>query len=220
MRPIFFFLRDIERFAPIAPRTFDAAFSRLGIDLVTSGRCSWENYQLYNEAIEAVRERLQLKLGLDDARHIDAHSFLWMLVRMEEEKPGGSTSPGQVRYAGAKTKSIVEMAHNAAQAAAQSGSISPSIKKEKQIHHDAKELEGIIASLIEEQDGLCALTGLRLQWRGSHEDEAMLASLDRIDSGGHYSKDNLQVVCRFANFWKSNSPDGEFRRLLGIVRGR
>lgn len=214
-----FFLRDIERFAPIAPRTFDAAFARLGIDFVTSGKCSWENYRAYNETIEAVRARLILKPGLEDARHIDAHSFLWMLVRMEEEKPGGSSSPGRVRFAGAKTKSIVEMAYNAARAAAQSGSISQSIKKEKQIHHDAKELEGLIAKLIEEQGGLCALTGLPLQWRGNHDDAAMLASLDRIDSDGHYSEGNLQVVCQFANFWKSSSPDGEFRRLLAIVRG-
>jgi hypothetical protein len=46
----------------------------------------------------------------------------------------------------------------------------------------------------------------------------MLASLDRINSDGHYSDGNLQVVCRFVNQWKSNMPDGEFRRLLGMVR--
>lgn len=39
-----FFLIDIDRYAPIAPRTFDEAFRRLGIDLTTSGRCSWDNY--------------------------------------------------------------------------------------------------------------------------------------------------------------------------------
>lgn len=33
-----FFLIDIDRFAPIAPRTFDEAFRRLGIDLRTSER--------------------------------------------------------------------------------------------------------------------------------------------------------------------------------------
>ncbi|MEZ4234398.1 MAG: hypothetical protein R3B89_34810, partial [Polyangiaceae bacterium] len=50
------------------------------------------------------------------------------------------------------------------------------------------------------------------------EDPALTYSLDRIDSDGHYERDNLQVVCRFVNKWKSNSKDEEFRRLLRIVR--
>lgn len=44
-------------------------------------------------------------------------------------------------------------------------------------------------------------------------------SLDRIDSDGHYEAGNLQVVCRFINFWKGASDDEEFRRLLELVRG-
>lgn len=213
-----FFLRSIDRFAPIAPRTFDAAFARLGISLTTSGKCSWGNYSEFNEAIEGVRRLLMKKPGLANSTHIDAHSFLWMLIRMEDDRPGRAQAPGAVRYASARTKSIVEMAYNASAAAGQSGAVSMSIKKEKQIHHEQRELERIIGGLIEEQGGLCNLTGLPLQWRGSHEDAAMLASLDRVDSDGHYAVGNLQIVCRFANQWKSNTPDGEFRRLLGMVR--
>ncbi|CUK08438.1 hypothetical protein PH7735_03246 [Shimia thalassica] len=33
-------------------------------------------------------------------------------------------------------------------------------------------------------------------------DPAMFASLDHIDSSGDDESGNLQVVCRFANFWK------------------
>jgi len=47
----------------------------------------------------------------------------------------------------------------------------------------------------------------------------MLASLDRIDSQGHYERGNLQLVCRFINFWKQASNDGDFRRLINVVRG-
>lgn len=213
-----FFLIDIDRFAPIAPRTFDEAFRRLGIPLSTSGQCSWENYASYNNAIEAVRRLLIQKPGLSDAQHIDAHSFLWMMVRMEEVQPAGAKSPGTVRYAGARTRSIVEMAENAAKAAAQSGKEYLKFYKDKQVQHQRRELEQIIGKLIDSQNGLCALTGLPLQWKGDAEDTEMLASLDRIDSNGHYVEANLQVVCRFANRWKSNAPDGEFRRLLGIVR--
>ncbi|WP_377828794.1 hypothetical protein ACFKHW_37635 [Bradyrhizobium lupini] len=213
-----FFLIDIDRFAPIAPRTFDEAFRRLGIPLVTSGSCSWKNYSEFNAAIEAVRALLIRKPGLADAQHIDAHSFLWMMVRMEEELPTEGKSSGAVRYASARTRSIYEMAMNAAAAAAQSGKEVQQTYKEKQMHYQQQELMGVIEDLINKQAGLCALTQLPLQWKGEAEDAAMLASLDRIDSDGHYASGNLQVVCRFANQWKSKSPDGEFRRLLGIVR--
>ena len=213
-----FFLIDIDRFAPIAPRTFDEAFRRLGIDLTTSGRCSWDNYAAFNDALESVRERLTAKPGLADARHIDAHSFCWMLVRMEDERPGGEKAPGAVRYASARRRSIVDMAVNAASAAAQSGRQATTTRKDKEMHHHQRELETIIERLIAEQEGICALTSLPLQWHGEAEDQAMLASLDRIDSGGHYSDGNLQVVCRFANMWKGAAPDGEFRRLLDTVR--
>jgi hypothetical protein len=126
---------DIDRFAPIAPRTFDEAFRRLGIPLVTSGRCSWENYAEFNDAIEAVRAQLILKPGLSDAQHIDAHSFLWMMVRMEDERPTAGKSSGSVRCASARTRSIYEMAMNAAAAAAQSGRESRQVHKDKRMHH-------------------------------------------------------------------------------------
>lgn len=46
----------------------------------------------------------------------------------------------------------------------------------------------------------------------------LLCSLDRIDSSGHYSIGNLQVVCRFLNRWKNDGNDTEFRRLLALLR--
>ena len=215
-----FFLIDVDHFAPIAPRTFDEAFRRLGVPLVTSGRCSWTNYKEFNDAIEAVRVLLIAKPGLSDARHIDAHSFLWMMVRMEEEGLVTGKTPGAVRYADARTRSIYEMAANALSAASQSGKQFVHTYKDKQANYKQQELERLINMLVELQGGLCAVTGLTLQWKGHEEDEAMLASLDRVDSDGHYVDGNIQVVCRFINKWKSNSPDGEFRRLVDIVRGK
>ncbi len=137
---------------------------------------------------------------------------------MEEGQPGGGTRPGTVRYASARRRSILTMAEHAATAAAQSGTIVTSIRKDKQIHHSRQELERIIEALIERQGSLCALTGLPLGWLGNCEDPAMLASLDRIDSDGHYRENDLQVICRFVNMWKGSSPDGEFRRLLALLR--
>jgi hypothetical protein len=212
-----FFLIDMDRFAPIAPRTFDLAFKQLGVDLTTTAHCSWDNYAAYNEAIEAVRRELAGKPRLEGVRLIDAHSFCWMLVRMANDIDP-RTGAGVVRHAGARTKAIYTMADNAANAASQSGKQAVSTAKLKEIHHAREAMVRIIETLIDEQKGRCALTNLPLQWRGGHDDGELCASLDRIDSDGHYEKSNLQVVCWFANRWKSNSPDGEFRRLIAMLR--
>lgn len=73
-------------------------------------------------------------------------------------------------------------------------------------------------ALLEAQDYSCALCGLPLQFDGDHDDPQLLASLDRKDSNGHYAPGNLQVVCRFINFWKRDQDNAEFARLLHLVR--
>ena len=80
------------------------------------------------------------------------------------------------------------------------------------------ELVQYIVDLIAEQKGRCALTGLAMQQFGRETDGELLCSLDRKNSDGHYERGNLQVVCRFANRWKSDGTDQEFRRLIALVR--
>jgi hypothetical protein len=82
---------------------------------------------------------------------------------------------------------------------------------------DQEELKRLLQDLLEAQGDRCALSGLALQFKGSHEDEWMLCSLDRIDSNGHYERDNLQIVCRFINRWKSDMENDVFLRLLGTL---
>ncbi len=79
-------------------------------------------------------------------------------------------------------------------------------------------LESLIADLLDVQENRCALTGIPFQYRGSDVDRNLLPSLDRIDSNGHYEIGNLQVVCQFINFWKSDSDNEDFKRLLMLVR--
>ena len=81
------------------------------------------------------------------------------------------------------------------------------------------ELEKLIGDLHDDQDGLCNISALPLQLDGEETDKQMLCSLDRIDSSKHYEKDNLQLLCRFVNKWKSADEDAEFRRLMDIVKG-
>jgi hypothetical protein len=90
--------------------------------------------------------------------------------------------------------------------------------KEKNFEFDSREeLIEYLAALYDSQEGLCALTGLTLQFRDG-DDHQLGCSLDRIDSNGHYARSNLQIVCKFINLWKSHRDDAEFRRLIGVVR--
>ena len=90
-----FFLKDWMRFTPIAPTVFDKAFKLLGIDLVTTRSCSWENYSAYNSALVSVQQALKDVASVEDTRLIDAHSFCWMLVRLKlpEAPPKAIISP-------------------------------------------------------------------------------------------------------------------------------
>ena len=73
--------------------------------------------------------------------------------------------------------------------------------------------------LMEEREGLCALTGLRMLLDDERGDDQCRFSLDRIDSSKHYEPGNLQVVCKFVNLWKGAMDNEEFKRLIGLVRG-
>lgn len=69
----------------------------------------------------------------------------------------------------------------------------------------------ILLEKLEEQDYKCALSGVPLTcflekgkrfWTN--------ASVDRIEAGGSYEKDNIQLVCRGLNSWRSAIPVDEF----------
>ena len=116
-------------------------------------------------------------------------------------------------------KTAARMAATARSTAMQSGQVSVAQAKEKLLSfQEQRELERFIVELIRSQDGLCALTGLEMLLDGIEGDDALRHSLDRIDSNGHYERENLQVVCKFANQWKSASENEEFKRLIALIR--
>lgn len=92
------------------------------------------------------------------------------------------------------------------------------VKQKEMRFPSAANLQDHVQSLIDRQEGRCELTGLPFDYDEPHGDSAFFASLDRIDSDSHYEAGNLQVVCRFVNRWKGAEDDGEFRRLLAVVR--
>lgn len=181
------------------------------------------------------------QLGPDNAAYVQAlinggdrtqwhQRFEW---RRKDEQ--ASSKYGEVRIGDARRKAATReayelydeaqaakrMTRTAMRTAAQSnGQIEGRRVKNKEVRFDsASALSDYIVGLIERQEGRCELTGLSFTYDEPHGDSAFFASLDRIDSDGHYEKGNLQVVCRFANRWKGAEADKEFRRLIAAVRG-
>ena len=213
-----YFLKDMDRFMPIQPTTFDRAFQDLGIDLVTVRNCSWENFKRFNTALSEVRKALAVMDGLTKVRLIDAHSFCWMLAKQlkdEGKKPWKDAG----RVLSGRETSVIEMRHSVENTVRNAnGRLVERTVKNKELRMTRVELEELLGSLLDLQGNRCALTGIPFHFAGADADNNLRPSVDRIDSNGHYEHGNLQVVCQFVNFWKGDSDNEEFKRLLMLVR--
>ena len=93
-----FFIKDDTRFLPISTSHFDKSFELLGIDYITSRKCSWENYQGYVNIIAEIRDAMESMLEIKGTpRLIDAHSFVW-IVQQEEFINWKPESDKDVKY--------------------------------------------------------------------------------------------------------------------------
>jgi hypothetical protein len=216
-----YFLKDMDRFAPIQPTTFDRVFRDLQIDLVTLRNCSWSNYQQFNAALGTIRSALSAMRGLSDVRLIDAHSFCWLLGRLKEEA-GQEESPGKQdagRVLTARQKAIAAMRMSILETVKYAnGQVVERTVKNKETDLNPVQLDELLDSLMKIQGDRCALTGIPFDFESQRPDKALLPSADRIESNGQYVAGNLQVVCRFVNFWKGATDNEEFKRLLLLVR--
>lgn len=219
-----FFLRDMDRFMPIQPTGFDRAFKALGTDLITLRKCSWDNYTTYNATLDALRPLIAGAAGLKHVRLLDAHSFCWILsTLLKQEAEGalgrktGEADPGRV--AGRREVSIANMRLSIENTVKNSnGQTVERTVRNKELALRGIELEKYLASLMDLQGDRCALTGIPFHYAGPDADKQLLPSADRKDSSGHYVPGNIQVVCRFINFWKNAQDNDEFTRLLRLVR--
>jgi hypothetical protein len=98
------------------------------------------------------------------------------------------------------------------------GRIVQSTAKIKNLLVTDDEMRELLIKLYRSQSGLCALTGVPMLLKGDDGPKDLLLSVDRIDSNGHYEPKNVQLVCRFANFWKSSADNSRFKELLEIVK--
>ncbi|TBY27403.1 hypothetical protein E0H93_28590 [Rhizobium leguminosarum bv. viciae] len=81
-----------------------------------------------------------------------------------------------------------------------------------------EEMKAHLCDLLTAQDGFCKITGIKMhQYGQENQDDDFLPSPDRIDSSGHYEIGNMQIVCRFINFWKLAQDNGRFHELLEHV---
>lgn len=137
----------------------------------------------------------------------------------KEKVARSSRKAGAVKTFDPIERAAYIMATQALSTAAQSnGQEVQRIVKNKDCDLSREELLAYVINLLHDQERVCAITGIPLQFEPDVEDREMLPSLDRIDSNGHYERGNLQVVCRFINRWKSDAADEEFRRLVDVVR--
>ena len=206
---------------PIQPTTFDRAFRELGIDLVTVRNCSWVNYRSFNVALEGLRNELASVDGLTKVRLIDAHSFCWMLVKLQDGDAEISKTRRRDsgRVLDGRDKSIIVMRCSVEDTVRNSnGQIVDRTIKNKELRMTPAELQKLLVSLLDRQGNRCALTGIPFHFHGPDTDKNLLPSVDRIDSNGHYETGNIQIVCKFINFWKADSDNNEFKRLLMLAR--
>ncbi len=209
---------------PIQPTGFDRAFREMGIEFSTLRQCSWENYSTFLELLEGLRPLIAHEAKLPSVRLVDAHSFVWILASLLKPETsgalavaGGKTSEGRVL--GAREMSIIAMrlsVENTVQSS--NGQAVERVVKNKELRMSRDALEATIAQLLDLQANRCALTGIAFQFHGGDSDKNLLPSLDRIDSKGHYEEGNLQVDCRFINFWKGDTDNELFAELLMLVR--
>ena len=68
-----------------------------------------------------------------------------------------------------------------------------------------------LLTILEQQNYLCALSGVPLTCQLSKGNICKTnASIDRIQAGGPYTKDNIQLVCRALNSWRGDTDLTEF----------
>lgn len=220
-----FFLKDANRFMPILPTGFDRVFRHLEIDFKTLRRCSWSNYLAYNALLSDLRAMIAEVAKLKVVSLIDAHSWCWILsslLKDEDLNTQLTTRPKKDpgRIVSGRERSILDMRFSVEETVRNSNGQEVSrIVKNKELRMSSAELEKLIDSLLELQGNRCALTGIPLQFHGPEIDKNLAPSVDRINSSGHYELGNIQIVCRFINFWKSDTLNEEFKRLLMLVRG-
>jgi len=100
--------------------------------------------------------------GLSKVRLIDAHSFCYMLEKLENDgEQNAKLKKDAGRILSGREKSIIAMRHSIEDTVKNSnGQIVQRAMKNKELRMTSSELEKLLASLLDLQGYRCALTGM------------------------------------------------------------
>lgn len=68
----------------------------------------------------------------------------------------------------------------------------------------------ILLKLHEKQDGICAMSGVKLTKITGKGMVSTNASIDRVNASGPYTEENIRLVCVFVNGFRNNLTDKDF----------
>ena len=93
-------------------------------------------------------------------------------------------------------------------------------KRRSMVKHRVEVTVQDIYRLWKNQQGKCSLTGIDMLYPSeTNQNSLFCASLDRIDSGGEYTLDNVQLIARGINWLKNNHTQEQAREfILAISR--
>lgn len=215
------------------------------------GAATWEaTYDLFYAQLGAGRSPRTFRASLKNARDVfDAHLPTrrrgWLTLEGEQPRPTGWAreilDTWNARTHDAVREAVLEILARPApsrpddadwpdvrrrlermtrQTVQQSGKVQSRTLKNKELR--CKDLEATLDALFHRQGYRCAQTGVGFV----EADPELRASLDRIDSDGHYEDGslddgphNLQLVTHWYNIAKGVRSDAEMRRLIAIHAG-
>ncbi|MDR6265297.1 hypothetical protein [Roseobacter sp. N2S] len=125
------------------------------------------------------------------------------------EVPLAATTPFGVRGAasGDLRRALLIIAYRAERTTKQSGKETTTISKWKEFGFESADtMADYLETLYHGQSGLCALTRVQMTLAPGE----WCVSPDRVESDGHYTPDNLQLVANCVNMMKGSTPNAQF----------
>lgn len=113
-------------------------------------------------------------------------------------------------------KALLKIAYAAERTTEQSGKERTTLVKWKEFGFQSPDdMANHLEVLHQQQGGFCALTGVAMTVDAGD----WCISPDRINSDGHYTTENIQLVARCVNFMKGNTPNNVFLAQLKVIKG-
>lgn len=84
------------------------------------------------------------------------------------------------------------------------GQVEERVVKNKTTDLNKEEMRAFLEEALDQENPRCAITGQRLLLSKADGSHWLAPSVDRKDSNGHYTRDNMQIVSKAANFAKND----------------